>query len=171
MEIQKEYNLRYLLAKVRTTWRQALDRLQQRANKHNKNRVERLPTSEQNRKIILSDEVRRRFGGLKNTHTHSEKFMHRLSIVIVCWKITQKCYVYLLIYTLLPNGAAYFSAVMTVKPIVQCAQDTQWTVGLSCDRMTIEYTQHTWHIACYRGWHHPYVNVLLWLAVDRKCNM
>jgi hypothetical protein len=57
MEKQKEYNLRYLLAKVRTTRGKASDRLRQRANKRNKNRVRRLPTSEQNRKIILSDEV------------------------------------------------------------------------------------------------------------------
>jgi hypothetical protein len=39
MEKQKEYNLRYLLAKVRTTRGKASDRLQQRANKRNKNRV------------------------------------------------------------------------------------------------------------------------------------
>jgi hypothetical protein len=62
MEKQKEYNLRYLLAKIRTTWGKALDRFRQRANKRNKNRVGRLPTSEQNRKIILSDEVRSRIG-------------------------------------------------------------------------------------------------------------
>jgi hypothetical protein len=58
MEKQKEYSLRYLLAEVRTTRGKALDRLRQRANKRNKNRVGRLPTSEQNWKIILSDEVR-----------------------------------------------------------------------------------------------------------------
>jgi hypothetical protein len=58
----KEYNLRYLLAKVHTTWGKASDRLRQRANKHNKNCVRRLLTSEGNRKIILSDEVRRRIG-------------------------------------------------------------------------------------------------------------
>jgi hypothetical protein len=57
IEKQKEYNLRYLLAKVRTTRGKASDRLRQRANKRNKNRVGRLPTSEPNRKIILSDEV------------------------------------------------------------------------------------------------------------------
>jgi hypothetical protein len=62
MEIWKEYNLRYLLAEVRTTRGKASDRLQQRANKRNKNRVGRLPTSEQNWKIILSDEVRCRTG-------------------------------------------------------------------------------------------------------------
>jgi hypothetical protein len=62
MEKQKEYNLRYLLAKVRTTWRKASDRLIHRANKRNKNRVGCLPTSEQNWKIILSDEVRCRIG-------------------------------------------------------------------------------------------------------------
>jgi hypothetical protein len=62
MEKEKEYSLRYLLAKVRTTRGKALDRLQQRANKRNKNRVGRLPTSEQNWKIILSDEVRCRIG-------------------------------------------------------------------------------------------------------------
>jgi hypothetical protein len=39
MEKQKEYNLRYLLAKVRTTRGKASGRLQQRANKRNKNRV------------------------------------------------------------------------------------------------------------------------------------
>jgi hypothetical protein len=60
MEKQKEYNLRYLLAKVRSTRGKASDRLRQRANKRNKNRVGGLPTSEQNWKIILSDEVRRR---------------------------------------------------------------------------------------------------------------
>jgi hypothetical protein len=58
IEIQKEYNLGYLLANVRTTWGKASDRLRRRANKRNKNRVGRLPTSEQNWKIILSDEVR-----------------------------------------------------------------------------------------------------------------
>jgi hypothetical protein len=62
MEIQKEYNLRYLLAKFRTTCGKASDRLRQRANKRNKNRVGRLPTSEQNWKIILSDEVQCRIG-------------------------------------------------------------------------------------------------------------
>jgi hypothetical protein len=44
MEKQKEYNLRYLLAKVRTTRGKASDRLRQRANKRNKNSVGRLPT-------------------------------------------------------------------------------------------------------------------------------
>jgi hypothetical protein len=62
MEKQKEYNLRYLLAKVRTTGGKASDRFRQRANTRNKNRVGRLPTPERNRKIILSDEVRRRIG-------------------------------------------------------------------------------------------------------------
>jgi hypothetical protein len=62
MEKQKEYNLRYLLAKVHTTLGKASGRLRQRANKSNKNRVGRLPTSERNRNIILSDEVRRRIG-------------------------------------------------------------------------------------------------------------
>jgi hypothetical protein len=62
VEKQKEYNLRYLLAKVRTTWGKASDMLRQRANKRNKNRVGRLRTSEQNWKIILSDEVRCRIG-------------------------------------------------------------------------------------------------------------
>jgi hypothetical protein len=37
MEKQKEYNLRYLLAKVRTTRGKASDRSRQRANKRNKN--------------------------------------------------------------------------------------------------------------------------------------
>jgi hypothetical protein len=46
MEKYKEYNLRYLLAKVRTTRGKALDRFRQRTNKRNKNRVGRLPTSE-----------------------------------------------------------------------------------------------------------------------------
>jgi len=59
---QKEYNPLYLLGKARTTWGKASDRFQQQANKHNKNRVGRLPTSERNRKIILSDEVRRSIG-------------------------------------------------------------------------------------------------------------
>jgi hypothetical protein len=62
MEIQKKYSLRYLLAKVRTTRGKASDRLRQRANKRNKNCVGRLPTPEQNWKIILSDEVRCRIG-------------------------------------------------------------------------------------------------------------
>jgi hypothetical protein len=57
MEKQNEYNLRYLLAKVRTTLGKASDRLLQRANKRNKNRVGCLPTSERNWKIILSDKV------------------------------------------------------------------------------------------------------------------
>jgi hypothetical protein len=48
MEIQKEDNLRYLLAKDRTTWGKASERLRQRANKRNKNRFGHLPTSEQN---------------------------------------------------------------------------------------------------------------------------
>jgi hypothetical protein len=50
MKKQKEYNLRYLLAKVRTTRGKASDRLRQRAKKRNKNRVGRLPTSERNKK-------------------------------------------------------------------------------------------------------------------------
>jgi hypothetical protein len=50
------------LAKVRTTWGKASDRLRQRKNKRNKNLVGHLPTSERNRKLILSDEVRRRIG-------------------------------------------------------------------------------------------------------------
>jgi hypothetical protein len=49
------------LAKVRTAWGKASDRLRQRANKRNKTRVGR-PTSEQNRKIILSEEVRHKIG-------------------------------------------------------------------------------------------------------------
>jgi hypothetical protein len=65
-EKQKEYNLRYLLAKVRTTWGKASDRLRQQANKSNKNCVGRLPTSERNRKIILSDEVQCRIGKVYN---------------------------------------------------------------------------------------------------------
>jgi hypothetical protein len=62
MEKQKEYNLRYRLAKVRTTRGKTSDRLRQWANKRNKNSVGRLPTSEQNWKILLSDEVRCRIG-------------------------------------------------------------------------------------------------------------
>jgi hypothetical protein len=62
MEKQKEYNLRSLLAKVRTTWGKASDRLRQRANKCNKNRVGRLPTLEQKWKIVLLDEVQCRIG-------------------------------------------------------------------------------------------------------------
>jgi hypothetical protein len=50
------------LAKVCTTKGKASDRLWQRANKLNKNRVGRLPTSERNREIILFDEVRHRIG-------------------------------------------------------------------------------------------------------------
>jgi hypothetical protein len=53
MEIQKEYNLRYLSATVRTTRGKASDRLRQRANKRNKTRVGCLPTSKQNWKIIM----------------------------------------------------------------------------------------------------------------------
>jgi hypothetical protein len=66
MEKQKEYNLRYLFAQVRTTLGKASDRLRQRANKRNKNRVGRLPTSKHNGKIILSDEVRCRIGKGEN---------------------------------------------------------------------------------------------------------
>jgi hypothetical protein len=62
MEKQKEYSLRCLLAEVRTTRGKASDKLRQRANRRNKNRVGRLPTSERNRKIVLSDEFRRRIG-------------------------------------------------------------------------------------------------------------
>jgi hypothetical protein len=62
MKIQKEYNLRYLLAKVRTTSGKSSDMLRQQANKRNKNRVGRLPTPEQNWEIILSDDVRCRIG-------------------------------------------------------------------------------------------------------------
>jgi len=39
IEKHKEYSLRCLLAKARTTWGKASDRLWQRANKRNKNRV------------------------------------------------------------------------------------------------------------------------------------
>jgi hypothetical protein len=62
VEKRKKYNLRYLLAKVRAKRGKASDSLRQRANKRNKNRVGGLPTSEQNRKIIPSDEVRHRIG-------------------------------------------------------------------------------------------------------------
>jgi hypothetical protein len=62
MEKQEEYNLRCLLAKVRTTWGKASDRLWQRVDKRNKNRVGHLPTSEQKGKVTLSDEVRRGIG-------------------------------------------------------------------------------------------------------------
>jgi hypothetical protein len=66
---RKEYNLRYLLAKVHTTLGKASDRLRQRANKRNKNRLGCLPTSDQNWKIILSDEVRCRIGnGYQNSY-------------------------------------------------------------------------------------------------------
>jgi hypothetical protein len=41
------------LANVRNTWEKASDRLRQRVNKSNKNRVGHLPTLERNRKIIL----------------------------------------------------------------------------------------------------------------------
>jgi hypothetical protein len=61
-EKQREYNLHYLLAKACTTRGKASDRFRKQANKRNKNRVGRLPTSERNRKIILSDEVRCRIG-------------------------------------------------------------------------------------------------------------
>jgi hypothetical protein len=62
MAKQKEYNMRYLLAKFLTTREKASGTLRQRAKKRNKNGVGRLPTSEQNWKIILSDEVRCRTG-------------------------------------------------------------------------------------------------------------
>jgi hypothetical protein len=58
MEMQKEYSLRFLLAEVRTTRGTASDMLRQRTKKRKKNRVGRLPTSEQEWKITLSDEVR-----------------------------------------------------------------------------------------------------------------
>jgi hypothetical protein len=35
----------------------------------------------------------------------------------------------------LSNGAAYFSAVTTVKRIVQCAQDTQCTMGYMMNKI------------------------------------
>jgi hypothetical protein len=57
MEKQKVYNLRYLLAKVCTTLGKESERHRQWANKCKKNHVGRLPTSEQNWKIILSDKV------------------------------------------------------------------------------------------------------------------
>jgi hypothetical protein len=44
MEKQKVYNLRYLLAKVRTTGGKASDRLRQGASKRYKNSFGRLPT-------------------------------------------------------------------------------------------------------------------------------
>jgi hypothetical protein len=59
-EKQKEYSLRYLSTNVRKKKKKTSDRLRQRANKRNENRVGRFPTSERSRKIILSDEVRRR---------------------------------------------------------------------------------------------------------------
>jgi hypothetical protein len=62
MEKQKDYNLRYLLAKVRTSRGKSSDKLRQRTNKRNKTRVGHIPTSERNWKIVLSDEVRRRIG-------------------------------------------------------------------------------------------------------------
>jgi hypothetical protein len=43
MEKQKEYNLRCLLANIRTTRGKASDMLRQWANKRNKNRVGRGP--------------------------------------------------------------------------------------------------------------------------------
>jgi hypothetical protein len=57
MEKQKEYNLCYLFVKVRNTLGKVSDRLRHGANKCNKNLVGRLPTLEQNWKIILSEEV------------------------------------------------------------------------------------------------------------------
>jgi hypothetical protein len=85
MEKQKEYNLRYLLAKVHTTWGKASDRLRQRATNRNKNRVGRLPTSERNRKIILSDEVRRRIakGWDQRTLCLYSKFCHNRLLRLV----------------------------------------------------------------------------------------
>ena len=63
-EKQKECNLHYLLAKVCTTRGKASNRLRQRSGRTNatKKRVGRHPTSERKRKIIMSDEVRRRIG-------------------------------------------------------------------------------------------------------------
>jgi hypothetical protein len=61
MEKQKEYNLRYLLAKVRTTRGKASDRFRQRANKRNKP-VSDVFRRRRKTKFILSDEVRRRIG-------------------------------------------------------------------------------------------------------------
>jgi len=54
----------YLLAKVRTTRGKVSDRLLQRSGRTNakKQSVGRHPTSEQNGKIIMSDEIRRRIG-------------------------------------------------------------------------------------------------------------
>jgi hypothetical protein len=49
MEKPKEYNMRYLLAKVRTTRGKASDRLRQRVKKRSKNIVGRLPTLERDR--------------------------------------------------------------------------------------------------------------------------
>jgi hypothetical protein len=61
MEKQKEYNLRYLL--VKSVLHEEKRRTGSDSGRtRNKNRVGRLPTSEQNRKIILSDEVRCRIG-------------------------------------------------------------------------------------------------------------
>ena len=63
-EKQKEYNLCYLLAKVRTTRGKASNRLRQRTGRTNatKKHVGRHPTSVRKRKIIISDKVRRRIG-------------------------------------------------------------------------------------------------------------
>jgi hypothetical protein len=57
MEKQKEYNMCYLLAKVRTTRGKASDRLRQRANKRNKKEYRTSSDIGAERKIILSDEV------------------------------------------------------------------------------------------------------------------
>jgi hypothetical protein len=88
MEKQEEYNLRYLLAKFRTTWEKASDRLRQRAKKKNKNPVGRLPTSEQNWKIILSDEVRCRIGKGETSRFRlcllTQRDVRAISITICC---------------------------------------------------------------------------------------
>jgi len=86
IEKHKEYNLRYLLAKVSTTWGKASDRLRQRANKLKNNRVGRLPTSERNRKIMLSDEVRQhdRKGLIWQAHRPRMSKVHWGTILRIC---------------------------------------------------------------------------------------
>jgi hypothetical protein len=55
-------NISYILPEYNVGSTEKVQPALQRANKCNKNRVGHIPTSEQNWKIILSDEVRCRIG-------------------------------------------------------------------------------------------------------------
>ena len=60
-EKQKEYNLRYHVGQSPDYMRKNVGRAPT-AERAQEKRVGRLPTSERNRKIVMSDEVRRRIG-------------------------------------------------------------------------------------------------------------